>query len=103
MFLELCLEALGSSPVATVTSGNSGLLSICEGPSGLFSSHGSGIGPHLDLRKLTQGSSLVETVFSGFLLSFTTDKANTQMRYARDADDKAAMYLRWAADALNHR
>ena len=70
MFLELCLEALGSSPVATVTSGNSGLLSICEGPSGLFSSHGSDIGPHLDLRKLTQGSSLVETVFSGFLLSF---------------------------------
>ena len=70
MFFELCLEALGSSPVATVTSGNSGLLSICEGPSGFFSSRCSGIGPHLDSRQLTQGSSLVETVFSGFLSSF---------------------------------
>ena len=70
MFFELCLEALGSSPVATVTSGNSGLLSICEGSSGFFSSCCSDIGPHLDLRQLTQGSSLVETVFSGFLSSF---------------------------------
>ena len=24
------------------------------------------------------------------------DRANTQMRYAQEADEKAAMYLRWA-------
>ena len=28
------------------------------------------------------------------------DKYKAQLRYASDADDKAAMYLRWAADAL---
>ena len=28
------------------------------------------------------------------------DKYETQLRYAAQADDKAAMYLRWAADAL---
>ena len=28
------------------------------------------------------------------------DKYETQLRYATQADDKAAMYLRWAADAL---
>lgn len=28
------------------------------------------------------------------------DNYKTQLRYATDADDKAAMYLRWAADAL---
>ena len=28
------------------------------------------------------------------------NKYKTQLRYASDADDKATMYLRWAADAL---
>ena len=29
------------------------------------------------------------------------DKYETQMRYARQADEKAAQYLKWAADALD--
>lgn len=28
------------------------------------------------------------------------EKYKTRMRYASETDDKAAMYLRWAADAL---
>lgn len=28
------------------------------------------------------------------------DDYNTQLRYAAQADDKAAMYMRWAADAM---
>jgi hypothetical protein len=30
------------------------------------------------------------------------DKYETQLRYATQADDKAAMYLRWVADALKN-
>ena len=43
---------------------------IARGTSGFFSSRCRGIGPHLDLMQVTQGSSLVATVILGFLLSF---------------------------------
>ena len=43
---------------------------IERGTSGFLSSSCRGIGPHLDWRRKTQGSSLVEKVILGFLLNF---------------------------------
>ena len=58
----------GPQGTSCVASGKSGLLSSCT--LGFLSSCCKGIGPHLELRHETQGSSPVATRILGFLSSF---------------------------------
>ena len=78
VFLEFQQEVLGSSRVAMGTSGNlsyqesQASFQVSRGTSGFLSCGCRGIEPHLNLRRETQGFSLVATGISGFLSNFNS-------------------------------